>query len=254
MDTARLLLAQLAQRRGDAQAANQWLSTVQSPGQMMAVAVQRAALLADQGHIEDGLALIRAVPERGPDDALLKLRAEAHLLSDHQRPDDAYKLLDGALADNPDDNDLVYDAAMAAGKAGRLDDEERLLRRLIKIDPKSSAAYNALGYDLADRGLRLQEAKELIEKAVSLSPNDAFIQDSLGWVQYRMGNLQEARRILEDAFKQQPDPEIAAHLGEVLWTQGEQDAAREIWRKGLALDPKNETLQKTLTRLKVTLP
>jgi len=254
MDTARLLLAQLAQKRGDIQAANQWLSAVQSPGQMLAVAVQRASLLADQGRIEEGRALIRAVPNRSPDDAMLKLRAEAHLLSDHQRAADAYKLLSDALTDNPNDNDLIYDAALAAGKAGHLDDEERLLNRLIKLDPSSAAAYNALGYDLADRGLRLQEAKQLIEKAAALAPDDALIRDSLGWVQYRLGNLQEARRLLEDAFQHQPDPEIAAHLGEVLWTQGEHDAAREVWRKGLALDAKNETLQKTLTRLKVTLP
>ncbi|MDR0458801.1 MAG: tetratricopeptide repeat protein [Burkholderiaceae bacterium] len=101
---------------------------------------------------------------------------------------------------------------MAASKADLVDDEERLLRQLIALDPQSAAAYNALGYDLADRNIRLQEAKQLIEKAIELTPNDAFIQDSLGWVNYRLGNLPQARRILEGALKQQPDPEIAALL------------------------------------------
>jgi predicted Zn-dependent protease len=254
MDTARLLLAQLAQERGDVKAADQWLAAVQSPGQMLTVAIKRATLLADQGQLEAGRALIRAVPERGPDDAMLKLRAEAQLLSDHQRAADAYKLLADALQDHPDDKDLIYDAAMAASKANQLDDAERLLRQLITLDPQSAAAYNALGYDLADRGLRLEEAKQLIEKAVTLVPHDAFVRDSLGWVQYRLGNLDEARRILENAFKQQPDAEIAAHLGEVLWAQGEHDAARAIWRQGLSLDAKNETLQKTLERFKISQP
>ena len=254
MDTARLMLAQLSQKRGDTKAADQWLAAVQSPGQMLAVAVERAALLADQGRLEEGRALIRAVPEHGPNAATLKLRAEAQLLREHQHAADAYKLLDNALQNNPDDKDLIFDAAMAASKADQLNDEERLLRQLIALDPQSAAAYNALGYDLADRGLRLQEAKRLIEKAVELAPGDAFIRDSLGWVQYRLGNLQEARRILEDAFKQQPDAEIAAHLGEVLWMQGQHEAARAIWRQGLSLDAKNETLQKTLTRFKVPQP
>jgi predicted Zn-dependent protease len=254
MDTARLILAQLAQKRGDVKAADQWLAAVQSPGQMLAVAVERATLLADQGHIEEGRALIRAVPEREADDAILKLRAEAQLLREHQHAADAYALLMNALQSHPSDKDLIYDAAMAAAKAGQVDDEERLLRQLMALDPQSSAAYNALGYDLADRGLRLQEAKQLIEKAVALAPDDAFIRDSLGWVQYRLGNLQEARRLLESAFKQQPDAEIAAHLGEVLWAQGEHDAARAIWRQGLSLDAKNETLQKTLKRFKVPHP
>jgi len=251
MDTARLILAHLAQKRGDAKAADEWLTAVQSPDQMLKVATERAALLADQGQLEQGRALIRAVPERKSEDAMLKLRSEAQLLREHQHADDAYKLLSGALADNPDDKDLIYEAAMAAVKADRADDAERLLRRLIALDPQSAAAYNALGFDLADRGLRLEQAKQLIEKAVALAPNDAFIRDSLGWVHYRMGNLAEARRLLESAFRQQPDAEIAAHLGEVIWTQGEHDAARAIWRQGLSLDAKNETLQKTLTRFKI---
>jgi Flp pilus assembly protein TadD len=254
MDTARLILAQLAQKRGDAKAADQWLTAVQSPEQMLKVATERAALLAEQGQLEQGRALIHAVPERKPGDTMLKLRSEAQLLREHQHAADAYKLLSEALTSNPDDKDLIYETAMAATQASQVDDAERLLRRLIALDPQSAAAYNALGFDLANRGLRLEQAKQLIEQAVALAPNDAFIRDSLGWVHYRMGNLAQARRLLENAFQQQPDAEIAAHLGEVLWAQGEHNAARAIWRQGLSLDIKNETLQKTLARFKIEQP
>jgi predicted Zn-dependent protease len=254
IDAALLLLAQLAKKSGDTRAADQYLEQVQSPGQMLAVAVERASLIADQGRLEEGLTLIRNVPERGPDDAMLKIRAQAQLLREHQRPNDAYTLLITALQSNSNDKELMYDAAMAATKAGLYDEEEKLLRQIMVIDPQSAVAYNALGYDLADRGVRLDEAKKLIEKAVSLAPADAFIRDSLGWVNFKMGNLVEARRILENAFRQQPDAEIAAHLGEVIWAQGDRDAARSIWQQGLLLDSKNETLQKTINRLKAQLP
>ena len=141
---------------------------------------------------------------------------------------------------------------MAAERADHLDIMEELLQRLIKLNPDAGHAYNALGYSMADRGVRLPEAKTLIEKAVQLSPDDAYIQDSLGWVHFRMGNVREARKILEAAYKKRPDAEIAAHLGEVLWTLGERDSARRVWREGIRLDADNETLKKTLKRFRVT--
>lgn len=192
------------------------------------------------------------MPERGPDDARLKLLAEAQLLRDNQQAQQAYDLLSEELKQNPDEESLLYDAAMAAERAGQLDVMERLLRHLIQLNPQAGHAHNALGYALADRGVRLPEAKALIEQAVQLSPDDGYIQDSLGWVQFRMGNVREARKTLEAAYKKRPDAEIAAHLGEVLWTLGEREPARRIWREGLRLDANNETLQKTLKRFRVT--
>ena len=123
--------------------------------------------------------------------------------------------------------------------------------RLIAMKPDNQNAYNALGYSLADRNVRLAEARTLIQKAVQLAPDDPFIADSLGWVEFRMGNTQEATRILEAAYKQRPDAEIAAHLGEVLWVSGQRDRAMAIWKEAVQADAENETLQETLKRLRV---
>lgn len=252
-DQARLMLATLAERRGDYAAADKLLASVESPERALGAQTRRAQLLARQGKLEEGRALIRSVPERTPDDGQLKLLAEAQLLRDNGQPQAAYELLSAELQRDPDDDGLLYDAAMAAERAGHADIMEKLLRRLIALKPNAAHAYNALGYSLADRGERLPEAKALIEKALSLSPDDGYMQDSLGWVNFRMGNVAQARTILEAAFGKSPDPEIAAHLGEVLWTLGERDAARAVWRKGQALDADNDTLVNTLKRLRVSL-
>ena len=251
-DHARMMLATIAERRGDLPAAEQLLASIDSPERALSVQARRAQLMARQGRLEDGRQAIRSVPERGPDDARLKLLAEAQLLRDNQQAQQAYDLLSEELKQNPDEESLLYDAAMAAERAGQLDVMERLLRHLIQLNPQAGHAHNALGYALADRGVRLPEAKALIEQAVQLSPDDGYIQDSLGWVQFRMGNVREARKTLEAAYKKRPDAEIAAHLGEVLWTLGEREPARRIWREGLRLDANNETLQKTLKRFRVT--
>jgi Flp pilus assembly protein TadD len=128
---------------------------------------------------------------------------------------------------------------------------ERLLRQVIAIRPDYHHAYNALGYSLAERGQRLPEARQLIQKAVELAPGDPFIADSLGWVEFRMGNKTEALRILEDAYKARPDAEIAAHLGEVLWSLGQRDRAQAVFREALLVAPDNESLQDTLKRLRI---
>ncbi len=249
---ALLMLARLAERRRDYVEAEALLAQVPSPEQALTVQTRRAQMLARQGRLDEARAAIRAAPELRPGDAQLKLLAEAQLLRDHQQAEAAYQMLLAELQKTPDDENLLYDTAMAAERAERLDEMERLLRRIIEINPGAHHAYNALGYGLADRGLRLDEARTLIEKAVELSPDDGYIQDSLGWVEYRQGRHREARRILEAAYKARPDAEIAAHLGEVLWVLGEHDAARQVWRDGLRLNAENETLIKTLKRLQVT--
>ena len=250
-DRARLMLARIAERRGDFADAEQWLAAVESPDQALAVQTGRAQMLARQGRLDAAREAIRATPEREADDARLKVLAEAQLLRDQRQYEPAYRLLTDELDKNPEDETLLYEAALAADRAGQPEAMERLLRRLIELKPDAAHAHNALGYSLADRNLRLPEARALIEKAVQLSPDDAYIQDSLGWVHFRQGNLRQARRILDAAFKRRPDAEIAAHLGEVMWVQGEQDGARRMWREGLRLDADNETLGKTLRRFRV---
>jgi Flp pilus assembly protein TadD len=146
--------------------------------------------------------------------------------------------------------DLIYEQAMMAEKLGRLDEMERLLRRVIQLKPDHQHAYNALGYSLADRGLRLDEARSLIQKALDLSPGDPFITDSLAWVKFRQGQHQEALALLTQAYTARPDTEIAAHLGEVLWTLGRQEEAKRVWSEGRKRDAENEVLLETLKRLR----
>jgi len=253
LEQAHMMLALIAERRGDHARAEELLRAVDSPGQALSIAIRRAQLLAKQGRLDEALQLVRTAPERQPEDERVKLLAEAQLLRENGRPAQAYELLAGELEQDPDDEALLYDAALSADRAGQWPEMERLLRRVIELNPKSPEAYNALGYSLADRGQRLQDAKALIEQAVQLAPGDSYIQDSLGWVEFRLGNVAEARRLLQDAYKRRPDPEIAAHLGEVLWTLGEHDAARAIWREGQRMNASNETLVKTLKRLQIKL-
>ena len=248
---AYLLMAQIAEKQKDYPAANAWLDCIENASDIMAAQMRRASLLAKQGQLAQARALLRNQPERRPEDARLKLAAEAQLLRDMKAWQQAFEVYGEAAARFPEDGDLIYDQATMAEKAGKPDVMEQLLRRLIALKPDYHHAYNALGYALADRGVRLNEAKQLIEKAVELAPQDASIQDSLGWVEFRLGNTPRALSILQAAYGKRPDAEIAAHLGEVLWTSGQREQALKIWREGLLLASDNETLQSTLKRLRV---
>ena len=248
-----LLLAQAAEQRGDLKAAEAWLAKVDNPQRLLDVQSRRAGLLARQGKVKEARAMIQAVPERTGDDARGKLVAEAQLLRDVKQWRDAAEVLATASARFPDDTDLVYEQAMVEEKLDRLADMERLLRRVIALKPDHPHAHNALGYSLADRGLRLPEARALIQRALELSPGDPFITDSLGWVEFRLGNRDEAARLLRQAYAARPDTEIAAHLGEVLWAMGQRDEARKVWQDARGRDAGNEVLRETLARLKVGL-
>ncbi len=250
---AYLLLAQLSERRKDFAGAESWLGKIDGSDDLVGTQARRASLLARQGKLQQARELVRALPERTADDKKQKFLAEVQLLRDAKQYQPAYDMLAKASAAAPDDSDLLYDQAMVAEKLNRMDEMERLLRRLIELKPDNQNAYNALGYSLADRKVRLEEARTLIRKAVQLAPEDPFIADSLGWVEYRLGNMEEAARILEAAYKRRPDPEIGAHLGEVLWAAGKRDRAVEVWKEASLADADNETLQETLKRLRVKL-
>jgi Flp pilus assembly protein TadD len=197
--------------------------------------------------------LIRSVPERKADDVRAKLMAEAGVLRDGKRWREAFDVLVAAGERFGDDADLLYEQAMMAEKIDRLDEMERLLRRVISLKPENAHAHNALGYSLADRRQRLPEARQLIQRALELSPGDPFITDSLGWVEFRLGNRDEAVTLLRRAYTARPDTEIAAHLGEVLWAAGQRDEARRVWREGKVRDAANDVLRETLARLRVDL-
>lgn len=248
---AYLSLAQIAEQRKDFAAAEGWLGKITSTEDMIRAQSRRAGILARQGKLEEARKLIRSLPERTPADTRLKLTAEVQLLRDNKLYKAAYELLAEATSRNPNDFDLLYDQATVAEKLGQLDEMERLLRRIMAAKPDYHHAYNALGYSLAERNTRLPEARQLILKALEFAPGDPFISDSLGWVEFRSGNLAEAFRILQGAYKARPDAEIAAHLGEVLWSMGKREQAIGIWKEGLGLNAENETLVETLKRLRV---
>jgi tetratricopeptide (TPR) repeat protein len=248
-----LLLAQAAEQQRDFKAAEAWLAKVDDPQRALDVQTRRASLLARQGRVKEARELVRRSPAKTPADARAKLLAEAQVLRDVKHWKDANAVLEEANRQFPGDVDLLYEQSMMAEKLNRMDEMERLLRKVIELKPDHHHAYNALGYSLAERNLRLQEARELIRKALELSPGEPFITDSLGWVEYRLGNRAEALRLLQQAYRARPDPEIAAHLGEVLWVMGQHDEARRVWREAKVRDSSNDVLRETLARLGVDL-
>jgi len=250
---AYLSLSEIAEQRKDFAKAEAWLNRIDDPQDLFNAQLRRAAILARQGKLEEARKLIRSQPERTEQDARLKVAAEVELLREGKQYQSAYDLLAEATQRYPDDFDLLYDMAMMAEKLGNLDQMERLLRRVIAGKPDYPHAYNALGFSLAERNTRLSEARQLVLKALDLAPRDPFITDSLAWVEYRSGNLTEALQLLQSAFKDRPDAEIAAHMGEVLWTMGRHEEALSAWRDGAQINADNETLLDTLKRLHVKL-
>jgi tetratricopeptide (TPR) repeat protein len=250
---AYLMLAQAAEQQRDFAGAQSWLEKLGDMEGGASVVMRRASLLQRQGKLNEALALIDSLPDTTPEEARSKVMSRSQLLREAHDWTAAHELLAAANQRFPDDVDLLYEQAMMAEKLKRFDDMERLLRRVIELRADFHHAYNALGYSLADRGQRLAEAKQLIVRALELSPGDPFITDSLGWAEFRLGNRDEAVRLLRDAYGKRPDPEIAAHLGEVLWASGLGDEARRVWREARERDAANDVLKETLARLKVVL-
>jgi Flp pilus assembly protein TadD len=249
---AYIYLSQLALEQKNDAAASNWLNKISpSSQQYIPAQITRAQLLEKQGKPDDARKLLAGLQAQDPRDQALIARTDAAILFDAKRYQEAEDRLAQATADYPDDPDLIYDYAMAAEKNGHYDTMEAQLRKLIETQPDNPQAYNALGYSLADRGVRLQEADKLIQKASSLAPDDAFIMDSVGWVKYRLGDTTDALKLLRKAYDLQPNAEIGAHLGEVLWKTGAQDQARDAWREARKLEPDNDTLLKTLKRFQV---
>jgi len=211
--------------------------------------IRRARLLADQGNLEGGREVLRSAKAEKAEEKVQMAVAEAALLRDADRLQEAFDLLEARLVEMPGQPDLMYETALMAERLNRLDVMESRLRRLIELRPDNPQAYNALGYAYADRGERLQEARQLIEKALALSPEDGFILDSMGWVLFRLGDLNGALVYLERSYAKREDPEIAAHLGEVLWALGRQDDARRLLLEAQKRHPANEVLSGTIRRL-----
>ncbi|KWO78276.1 hypothetical protein WM32_31710 [Burkholderia ubonensis] len=247
-----IYLAQIAIDQGNDATASQWLDKVDQTSQhYLPAQITRAQLLQKQGKTDEARKVLDNLPVNDPRDAAVIARTDASILFTAKRYGEAEMRLSRAVADFPDDPDLRYDYAMAAEKTGHYTTMEQQLRELIRTQPDNPQAYNALGYSLADRNQRLPEASKLIEKANALAPNDAYIMDSLGWVKFRMGDTAGATKVLRRAYDLQPNAEIGAHLGEVLWKSGAQEEARTAWRAAQKLEPDNDTLVQTLKRLQI---
>lgn len=201
-----------------------------------------ADLIARTKNLDAAISMLDNVKELTAEQRLVVVQAQAAMLVQAKRHQDAYELIKKTVNSVPNTPQLIYDYAMAAERIGKLDEMESELRKVIKLQPDYAAAYNALGYSFADRNINLTEAKTLIETAVKLSPGDHYILDSLGWVEYRLGNYAAAIEHLQKAHNIQADPEISAHLGEVLWKQGRQEEAKKVWNSALKNFPENNVL------------
>lgn len=253
---ALLALTRAALGQGLLDQARRWLDQLPAQAPALRVAPVRAELLAREGEPRKAREVFRQLEASTPQEQRQNILAYAQWLREQAAWQEAYDLVQAAIAQplpqgQQGQHELLNELALICEKLQRHDEMEQLLRQVIRLRPLDPQAYNALGYSLADRNVRLAEARELIEKAVELAPRDPFIRDSLGWLAFRQGRMEEARQLLEAAFKTRPDAEIAAHLGEVLWQTGQQSAALDIWRQGLALNGENNTLRDTLKRLQV---
>lgn len=213
--------------------------------------LRSAELYAASGQLDIGIERVRSLSSLLPDPAMqpMLITTESRMLQDAGRDTDAIGVLSDGLEKYPLNGELLYARALAADRAG---DSETLiadLDKLIKAEPENASALNALGYFLADDNQRLDEAQVYLEKAINLRPDDPAIMDSLGWLRYRQGNNEAAKRLLEQAYELLPDGEIAAHLGEVLWVIGDKGAAQSIWDAALSLSPDHEKVKDTMERL-----
>lgn len=250
-----MILSQIAQERRDIDAALAWLEKVEPSDEpaFFSAGIRRAQLLAQRGDVDGGRKLLATMQTGDAGEQARILLTEAQILRDAGQGDSAYKVLENGVKRFPGSVDLLYDFALAAEKMKRLDVMEASLRRVIAQAPDNHHAYNALGYAFAEHNIRLPEAHALIEKALALAPADPFIMDSMGWVEFRMGNLEQAEQLLRRAHALRSDPEIALHLGEVLWQRGDQADAMKLWREAQAKDPDSAALKDMLARLNLSL-
>ncbi len=248
-DAIWLFLGQIYEERKHYDEALKWYAGITSGERYLGAQARYAGVLQKQGKLDAARKHLQSIKPGDSAQRIQLVQTEAHMLREAQAYGDAYDLLGKTLEDTPDSVDLLYDQAMIAEKLDKIDVLERNLRKVIELQPEHAHAYNALGYTFADRNQRLPEARQLIEKALELSPQDGYIVDSLGWVLFRMGQVREALHQLRRAFDLRPEAEVGAHLGEVLWVDGKRDEAQKIWGHLLKNNPTSEPLLSTVKRL-----
>ncbi len=241
-------LGYAARAQGDDAAALEWYRKVESGDYWSQAQLRMAEILVQQDKLDEMQDHMRVLRQKNPAQAVQFYLLEGQVLSDAGLQQSAYDLYTTALAEHPDSEDLLYSRALTAEKLGDLDAAEKDMRTILANDPDNIRTMNALGYTLADKTDRYDEALAYITSAYEKTPDDPAIIDSMGWVQYRLGNLEVARQYLQQAWDMTSDSEIGAHLGEVMWQQGDHEAARKIWEKATESSPDNAVLQDTLKR------
>ena len=249
MSDALFYLGAMTEEDGDVDGAMDFYTRVTSGNNAITARIRLSLILYRLGRPDDALKQLELHSRSDPETALDLAAARAELLTRMERYDEALKLYDQKLLRYPGDESLLYSRSFLYEQMGRVDDAIGELEALLKRNPDDPVALNALGYTLADRTTRYEEAERYVSKALEQSPNSPAIVDSMGWVQFRLGNLDEAVEYLQKAWLLDRDPEIAAHLGEVYWAQGRQDDAKEIWYESLEENPDSEALQEVVERL-----
>jgi tetratricopeptide (TPR) repeat protein len=241
-------LGRLEELRGHYRKAQGWYARINNDERYLSAQVRIGAMQARLGDFAAMSTHFTNIREDNPQSEVTLYIAEAEILREEKRHQGVFDLLSQALERNPENKDLLYARALAAEKIDRLDVLEQDLRRLIEVDPNNGQALNALGYTLADRTDRYQEALGYLERAIILLPNDATVLDSMGWVYFHLSRYEESLKYLRRAYELNNDAEIAAHLSEVLWVTGQQDEARKIWRQAFEKSPTNDYLLKVKER------
>jgi tetratricopeptide (TPR) repeat protein len=249
-DQLYIYLGQVTEKQDREADAMSWYNKVQPGQHFLEAQISLANLIARTQSVDKAIEKLDAIEDLTAEQQIIVIQTQASMLAKAKRDADAFDLLGKAVKNLPNTPELVYDYALAAERVGKLDIMESELRRTIAEKPDFAAAYNALGYSYADRNIKLNEAFTLIEKALAISPNDHYMLDSLGWAYYRKGKLDKAIAYLEQAYQVNQDPEIAAHLGEVLWQKGKHDEAKKIWSEALSKNPDNELLIATASKFK----
>jgi predicted Zn-dependent protease len=244
-----------AEARDDYDSMLRWLGRMptKDPELKLYAQTTRAFIVGVKGDLARARAMLAEIKPLNREDEVSVLMTEADILIKLDRDAEAYEYMRSVAARFPGDPTVRYGLAMAAEAVGDHVTVEKTLRAVIKTSPDYAHAYDLLGYSFAERGVRLREAHELISKARALMPEEALFEGSLGWVQYKLGNLAEAERHLDNSYAVRPYSDTGAQLGEVLWRVGKKDEALTILREVGARDPKNEALRKTLARLKIKL-
>lgn len=249
-DQSRLYLGQIAEQRKLYPEATQWYREIQPGPQHFEAQARLGLVIARQGDLAGARTHLHNLTWENEPQRVQQVLTEEQILREAKQYDEALRVLTTTIKELPDNTDLLYARALVAEKLDKLDLHEQDLRKILSKEPKNAHALNALGYTLADRTQRLDEALRLLEQALAIKPDDAFIMDSMGWVKYRLGQHDEAVKYLRAALDRRPDAEISAHLGEVLWVMGDRAGAESVWMRALRDAPDSEVLLGVIKKFK----